>query len=322
METYHPVHAHELTRQQRIDALSSLIFLTQKRDGRVKGRTCINGSKQRRWISKDAAVSPTVATESVMITAAIEAYELRRVITLDIPGAFLHAELDEDVIMLLKGELAEMMVMVDPKLYRPYVIMTSKGEKLLYVRMKKAMYGLLRSALLFYLRLVKDLKEFEFELNPYDPCVANKTVKGSQMTVTWHVDDLKVSHKSGVELTKLLCFLGKKYGNKITVNRGAIHDYLGMDFDYSEPGAVRISMIKHLMRVFDDFPDVIGKPASTPASDHLFQVRDPEEVERLGKFLPEEQAAHFHHTVAQLLFISGRVRRDIQTAVSFLTTLG
>ena len=30
METYYPVHAHKLTRQQRIDALSSLIFLTKK----------------------------------------------------------------------------------------------------------------------------------------------------------------------------------------------------------------------------------------------------------------------------------------------------
>ena len=70
-------------------------------------------------------------------------------------------------------------------------------------------------------------------------------------------------------------------------------------------------MIKHLQKVFDDFPDEIGKSASTPASDHLFQVRDPEEAETLRKYLPEEQAAHFHHTVAQLLFISSRVRRDI-----------
>ncbi|KAL3804532.1 hypothetical protein HJC23_002571 [Cyclotella cryptica] len=74
-----------------------------------------------------------------------------------------------------------------------------------------------------------------------------------------------------------------------------------MDFDYSEPWAVQISMIKHLQKVFDDFPDVIRKPASNRASDHLFQIRDPEEVELIGKYLPEEQAAHFHHTVAQLL---------------------
>jgi hypothetical protein len=45
--------------------------------------------------------------------------------------------------------------------------------------MKKAMYGLLRSALLFYLRLVRDLKEFGFELVI---CVASKTINGTQMT--------------------------------------------------------------------------------------------------------------------------------------------
>ena len=34
-----------------------------------------------------------------------------------------------------------------------------------------------------------------FKLNPYDPCVANKIVHGKQLTIAWHVDDLKVSHK-------------------------------------------------------------------------------------------------------------------------------
>ena len=43
-------------------------------------------------------------------------------------------------------------------------------------------------------------------------------------------------------------------------------------------------------------------------------------MEKLGNWLPKEQAQHFHHAVAQLLFLSGRARRDIQTAVAFLTT--
>ena len=67
---------------------------------------------------------------------------MRQVIMLDIPGAFLHANLDEDMIILLRGELAELIVKVDPKLYRPNMITTSKWEKLLYVQMRKAMYRL------------------------------------------------------------------------------------------------------------------------------------------------------------------------------------
>ena len=54
---------------------------------------------------------------------------------------------------------------------------------------------------------------------------------------------------------------------------------------------------------------------STPAGDHLFQVCPPTEA----TFLREEQATAFHHTTAQLLFLS-RVRRYIQTTVAFLTT--
>jgi hypothetical protein len=83
------------------------------------------------------------------------------------------------------------MVQVDPELYGPYLIKNEKGESILYVRMLKAMYGLLRSALLFYLKLVEDLKADGFTMNEYDPCVANKMVNGTQMTVCWHVDDLK-----------------------------------------------------------------------------------------------------------------------------------
>jgi hypothetical protein len=44
--------------------------------------------------------------------------------------------------------------------------------------MQKAIYGLLRSALLFYKKLVADLEGDGFVINPYDPCVANKTIKG------------------------------------------------------------------------------------------------------------------------------------------------
>ena len=107
---------------------------------------------------------------------------------------------------------------------------------MLYVRLSKALYGLLQSALLFYEKLHSELENYGFEVKPYDPCVANKIVNGSQMTVTLHVNDLKVSHKDDDEITKFLLFLKKLYGDCITVNRGVVHDYLGMDLDFSTPG--------------------------------------------------------------------------------------
>lgn len=240
--------------------------------------------------------------DSVMITSAIDAHEERYVVTMDIPGAFLHADQDEEVIMLLRGQLAELMVKIDPGLHGPYLTKTKKGKSILYVKMLKAMYGLLRSALLFYLKLVKDLMDFNFTMNPYDPCVANKMVNGKQLTVAWHVHDLKVPHVKMEVIDELVMYLADKYGENLAVHKGNVHDYLGVDHDYSEKGVVKLSMINHLEKISSDFPEEIGKEVSTPASDHLFEICNPEECKRLGKFLDADWKKAFHHTVAQIFF--------------------
>ena len=80
-----------------------------------------------------------------------------------------------------------------------------------------------------------------FEVNPYDPCVANKIVDGTQMTVCWHVDDLKLSHADESKVTEVVDWLRKQYG-ELRVTRGKVHDYLGMTLDYTEAGKVKVIM--------------------------------------------------------------------------------
>ena len=53
------------------------------------------------------------------------------------------------------------------------------------------------------------------------------------MTVIWHVDDLKVSHKDLVQVKKFGDWLEETYGKKVARHSGKIHDYLGMVLDYS-----------------------------------------------------------------------------------------
>ena len=60
--------------------------------------------------------------------------------------------------MILKGRLVYLLTNIGPKLYMKYTVL-EKGVKLLYVKLKKALYGLLRSALLFYLKLVIELEK-------------------------------------------------------------------------------------------------------------------------------------------------------------------
>jgi hypothetical protein len=163
----------------------------------------------------------------------------------DVPGEFLTADMDEEVIMCLRGRLTELMVKTAPNIYRKFISIDNKGNSILYVKLQKALNGCFRSALLFYLKLVKDLETEGYEINPYDPCIANKIVVGTQFTVTWHVDDLKLSHVSSDEVTKTIEWLKSIYGQDMRVSRGRKHD-LGMDLDYSNDSEVKITMINYL----------------------------------------------------------------------------
>ena len=64
------------------------------------------------------------------------------------------------------------------------------------MKIHKVLYGLLRSALLFYCRLVSELEDYSFKLNPYDLYVANENVNGTQITLIWHVNYLMVTPRA------------------------------------------------------------------------------------------------------------------------------
>jgi hypothetical protein len=311
-----PRLAHTLTRDEKRQALRYLMFLKQKRCGRIKARGCADGRKQRLWKTKEETSAPTVRTESVFLSAMIDAKEGRTVITLDVPGAFMQADIDELVVVKFEGELAKLLTKVDPDLYSKFIIQ-EHGKDVIYVELQKALYGTLQAALLFWKELTRYLVDvLGFELNPYDECVANKTINGKQCTILWHVDDLKLSHVDPAVLEDIVAKLGERFGKEepLTINRGKVHDYLGMTLDYSVDGKVRIAMDDYIMRMLDELPDDMDGTAATPAANHLFDVNP--NTTKLG----QDQSDLFHATVAKLLFLCKRARPDIHTAVAFLTT--
>ena len=320
IHTYDPVDPKKLTKKQRMDALNSLMFLIEKRNGAVKERACADGSKQRKWVKygKEDATPLTCSNEGVMITSTIVAQKERDVTIIDIPSAFLHALTDEEIYMLLRGPIAELMVMVDPSWYYQYITYNSKGQALLYVITNKTLYGLLKSTLQFYKKFRSDIEAYGFKVNPYNPCVAKTDLDSHQMTVTWHVDDLKVSNKYRFKITLFDQYLYTNYGEQMSVKRGQVQDYLGMDLDYSTKGEVKIGMIIYLQKVEDEFPEPILGTAKSPSGKHLLQVRKDTDPQK--QYLEETRAVQLHHVVAQLLFVSRCARQDIQTTISFLTS--
>jgi hypothetical protein len=113
---FEPKCAHKLTDKDKGKALASLIFLKEKQNGDIKACSCANGNKQREHIANEEMAAPMVALESVFLTPAIVASKKQKVVTIDIPGAFLHANNEDYVIMKMVGTLAELMVKTNSKL--------------------------------------------------------------------------------------------------------------------------------------------------------------------------------------------------------------
>ena len=117
-----PMDPSKMSYATKKEALNYLMYLTEKRNGDIKGRGCVDGRKQRVYMTKEKTSSPTVTTEAIMLTAGIDAKERRDMAMSDMPGAFLQADMEgPDVYVKLAGEIAELLVKMFPEKYQIYV---------------------------------------------------------------------------------------------------------------------------------------------------------------------------------------------------------
>jgi hypothetical protein len=89
-------HWHELSQVQRQTVLESHMFLKQKRDGKIKGRTVAGGNKQCDYLYKEDACSSTVATAAVLLSCIIDAKEARDVAVVEIPNACVQTRVENE----------------------------------------------------------------------------------------------------------------------------------------------------------------------------------------------------------------------------------
>ena len=324
---FQPVHLKDLTEKEKASILESHMFLKQKRDDSIKGRTVAGGNKQKDFISKEDSSSPTVATESVLLTCAIDAQEGRDVAVVDIPNAFIQtkAELPEHQVLLrLRGMLADFLVDMFPETYKEYRFQDKKGVSNLIVRCLNAIYGTVIASLLFYRKFRGTLEANGFEVNPYDPCVANRDVDGKQQTAVWHVDDCKLSCVNVKVQDEFIEVLRQEYesifedgSGKMTVQRGKKLKYLGMNLDFSTPGICKITMPEYIAEILQAWQSVAPEEKGTKDS---ATPKDLFAIDEKCEKLHSGQKEKFHRIVAKILFATKRARPDTGTAMSYLTT--
>ena len=312
-DTFMPENANKLSLEQKREALNLITIVKEKRCGKVKGRACADGRKQRRYISKEEASSPTIQMESLFLSLLIDAKEGRDVATANVVGAYLLTKMEDHTLVKVVGESVRIMCEVNKKYVR-YVTLEN-GKRVLYLKLKKALYGCIMSALLWYQTFVEVLMDLGIVLNKYDACVANKQIDGSQCTVCWYVDDNKISHKDLRVVDWVIKQLEKKF-DKMTVTRGKEHNFVGMDIVMRDDEKFEVTMKEYLNESIEAFPEEIVKSARTPAKGDLFSEDEGENK----VILKDDEAEVFHHIVAKLLYVAKRARPDIDLTILFLCT--
>jgi hypothetical protein len=246
-----------------------------------------------------------------MLSIMIDAREGRDVATADVAGAYLNADMNDFVILKMTGSDLDILCQVNPE-YNNFVEIEN-GKKVLYLRVLKALYGMVKSALLWYKLFTETLYDIGFRLNPYDACVANSIINQKQATICWYVDDNKISHVEPTVVTDIVDRIEKEFG-KMTVTRGKRHSFLGMDIVFNEDTTASILMKSYLEEAMSDVNIDRSMTTTSPAKKDLNVTHD--DLPRLGK----ERSDIFHSVVMKLLYVAKRARGDILPTIAFLST--
>jgi hypothetical protein len=212
--TFKPKHWRELSQFQHQTVLESHMFLKQKRDGNIKGRTIAGGNNQRDYISKEDASSPTVATEAVLLSCIIDAEEGRDVAVVDISNTFVQTRVEnkKDMAFIkICGVLVNILVEITPRCVLVICLKGQERDEAVTGTMPDALYSTMVASLLYYRKFVKSLTDVGVIINPYDTCVTNTIIEGKQMTICFHVDNCKLSHRKKKVMDTMIEYLRQEY---------------------------------------------------------------------------------------------------------------
>jgi hypothetical protein len=132
------------------------------------------------WIN--AAVALTVSAESLFLSCVIDAKEHQKVMTCDIPGAFMQAHINNVLHIPLEGPLAKLLTKMALDLYNKF-LGKENGRDVMYVHLTKVIYDTLQAALFYWKDMSGYLVEQGFILNPINNCISNKMIDGTQCTI-------------------------------------------------------------------------------------------------------------------------------------------
>jgi hypothetical protein len=210
------------------------------------------------------------------------------------------------VVMMLPAEVAEMLCNIDSK-YSKFL----RPDKKIAVKLKKALYGCVQSAVLWYNELTSTLEELGFIRNPYDTCSFSRPHQDSYDRILVYVDDLFLSSASEDRLNSVADVLRKKY-DAVTFKTGTQHDFLGIHWDFSTLGEVSLSMEGYINDIISKYN--VTKECNTPATDRLFHTTAD------SPLLTSDKKDNFRSCVMTIYYIAKRTLPVLLMSISFCAT--
>jgi hypothetical protein len=227
MDVLEPLNVFELTDKQKAESLRTLRVIKEKRDDKLKGRT-VAGK-----FSKSETGSPTAAIDVVLLTTMIDAYEN-------------HSRRDWSVSTRPHERLQ---LHAFHRMGRRPPLRSQ--SRILQLRRLRRQNIHVVSGMLWYVLFSQTLEQHSFTINPYDFCVANATIDGTQCTIVWYVDDTKISQVSSSVVTNIIAILESHF-RKMSVSSGDRHEFLGMHLHFLGDGTATVHMPSYLQSAIDE----------------------------------------------------------------------
>jgi hypothetical protein len=317
-QVWEPVNIADIPHEERTIYPSHVfgkIKTSLEGDQKYKARIVFDGSKQPSPEHHHINASPTVDITSVMTLISIAAATDANIFAMDVKGAFLKVTRKPDdtpIYMRIAPEVAEILTNIRPE-YTAYV----NKNGCIYVRIKKAIYGMVESPKLFYDDIAINLRRNGYIQLHADKCVFKKEDKnGTTFLAIWVDDILGVTVTGGTKhKDSLMEALSQRYG-KATIQTaekpGESIKYLNMKIQKQMKGSIRVDQTEYIEKLLNEY-NITGK-STYPADGNLFEERT-ENVE-----ISDTEKATFQSRVMALVYIALRTRPDILCATIYLST--
>jgi hypothetical protein len=274
---------------------------------KLKFRTIPQGHLlDRRLYEPQETTSPTVSMESIFTCINIAAKENRKGFTMDIPGAYLNADLKDKHVVRFPRDLAAEYVALYPK-YVAYL--QPDGTMLMLVQ--KAWYGLVESSALWYKEIRGFLEGLDYVVHPSDMGIFQKKLGDDTITICLWVDDFLGYSTNKALIEELKKKVTARFGDA-RFDDGKILNYIGMTITQPKNGMVMVNQTEYIKKIVTE--SGVTKTSQSPNHFELMKRKDKDKAK------PISDTKRYLSLVMSAMYLAKRTRPEILPPVCILAS--